>query len=174
MGLLQHIQHQISAVNDLIRINNDRVNGYEKALEGTGEPEYQKLYKQHQEQSRQYILELKELIHQLGGDPAGGTTLSGKFYRTWIDIKAKIAGKDIKSVLSDCDYGEAVAEKAYREALDDKELIWQDKAVVALLNRHLKGLMAAHTQITDHLEVINKQPVEIPKQKNDEKSTRKK
>jgi hypothetical protein len=24
MGLLQHIQHQISAVNDLIRINNDR------------------------------------------------------------------------------------------------------------------------------------------------------
>src|ERR1700742_1063061 len=149
MGQLQHIQHQISAVNDLIRINNERVNGYEKALEVATGQEYEKLFRQHQDQSRQYSLELKELVHQLGGGPAEGTALSGKFSRTWLDIKAKIAGKDIKLVLSDCQYGEAVAEKAYREALDDKELIWQDKVVVNLLSRHLKGLTAAHQHMTD-------------------------
>jgi hypothetical protein len=77
-------------------------------------------------------------------------------------------------VLSDCDYGESVAEKAYREALDDKELIWQDKTVVALLNRQLKGLIAAHSHITALLELNTKQPVEILKTTTDEKSTRKK
>ena len=174
MGQLQHIQHQISALNDLIRINNDRVNGYEKALEAAGEPEYEKLFKQHQEESRAYGLELKELIHQLGGDPAEGTTLSGKFYRTWLDLKAKIAGKDIASALSDCDYGEAVAEKAYREALDDKELIWQDKVVVALLNRHLKGLVSAHSRITDLLTITHKAPLETLKPTPNEKTARKK
>jgi uncharacterized protein (TIGR02284 family) len=148
MGTLQHIQHQISAVNDLIRINHDRVTGYEKALEGVEDSELEALFRKNLEQSQQNATELRELIHQLGGDPANGTTLSGKFYRTWLDLKAKIAGKDTPSVLAACDYGEAVAEKAYREALDDKELIWQDKQVVTLLNRHLKGLIAAHDRIT--------------------------
>ena len=149
MGTLQHIQHQISAVNDLIRINNDRVTGYQKALEGVTETELQVLFKKYFEQSRQNAVELRELIHQLGGDPASGTTLSGKFYRTWMDLKAKIAGKDTPSILAACDYGEAVAEKAYRDALDDKELIWQDKLVVSLLTRHLKGLVAAHEHISE-------------------------
>jgi uncharacterized protein (TIGR02284 family) len=149
MGTLQHIQHQISAINDLILINNDRVTGYEKALEGLAETELQVLFRKYLEQSRQNAGELRELIHQLGGDPASGTTLSGKFYRTWMDLKAKIAGKDSPSVLADCHYGEAIAEKAYRDALDDKELIWQDKLVVSLLNRHLKGLIAAHERISE-------------------------
>lgn len=156
MGMLQHIQHQISAVNDLIRINNDRVTGYEKAQEDVTEPELKALFQKYKDQSEQYGTELREQIHQLGGEPAGGTTLSGKFYRTWVDLKAKVNGKDALSVLAACAYGEEVAEKAYREALDDKELIWQDKPVAALLSRHLKGLMAAHEQITDLWQSKNK------------------
>ena len=58
-------------------------------------------------------------------------------------------GRPHPSILAACDYGEAVAEKAYRDALDDKELIWQDKLVVSLLTRHLKGLVAAHEHISE-------------------------
>lgn len=149
MGTLQHIQHQIAAINDLIRINNDRVTGYHAAYEDITEPESQEMFQKHMDQSKQYAAQLIEQIHQLGGEPASGTTLSGKFYRTWMDLKAKVTGKDILSVLAACEYGEGVAEKAYREALDDKELIWQDKPVVTLLNRHLKGLITAHERIIE-------------------------
>ncbi|HZZ75396.1 MAG TPA: PA2169 family four-helix-bundle protein [Puia sp.] len=156
MGTLQHIQHQISAVNDLIRINNDRVTGYQKAHNDVTEPELKALFEKYRAQSERFAAELREQIHQLGGEPAVGTTLSGKFYRTWLDIKSKVTGKDELSVLAACEYGENVAEKAYRDALDDKELIWQDKLIVALLNRHLKGLIAAHERITEIGQPKNK------------------
>jgi uncharacterized protein (TIGR02284 family) len=156
MGTLQHIQHQISAVNDLILINNDQVTGYQKAYDDVNELELKSLFEKYRDQSEQFAAELKEQIHQLGGEPAAGTTLSGKFYRTWLDIKAKVTGKDALSVLAACEYGQDVAEKAYRDALDDKELIWQDRPVVTLLNRHLKGLIAAHEKITDLRQPKNK------------------
>jgi uncharacterized protein (TIGR02284 family) len=149
MGTLQHIQHQIGAINDLIKINNDRVAGYQKAAAGTTDEKLQALFDQYIEQSKKYATELRDLIHHLGGDPADGTTFAGKFYRTWMDIKAKITKPGEQAILSDCEYGEDVANKAYRDALDDKELIWQDKHVVSLLDGHLKGLKASHQKIRD-------------------------
>ncbi len=156
MGTHQHIQHQISAVNDLIRINNDRVTGYQKAHDDVTEPELQSLFEQYRAQSEKFAAELREQIRQFGGEPAAGTTLSGKFYRAWVDIKAKVAGKDALSVLAACEYGEDVAEKAYRDALDDKELIWQDRPVAVLLNRHLKSLVSSHERITGLRQLKNK------------------
>jgi uncharacterized protein (TIGR02284 family) len=147
MVKLQHIQHQISAINDLIKINNDRISGYEKALEGNEDAALVPVFTGYADQSKKYTAELEALIHSLGGEPAAGTTLAGKFYRTWVDIKSKVTGKDKKSVLGDCEYGEEVANKAYRDALDDKELIWEDKQVVNLLSGHLKGLKTAYENI---------------------------
>ncbi|WP_461453300.1 ferritin-like domain-containing protein [Mucilaginibacter sp.] len=147
MGILQHIEHQISALNDLIKINNDRITGYEKAIEGTEDPTLKKLFEDYADDSKKYNSELKDHIHVLGGDPASGTTIAGKFYHTWIDVKARFTKKDAVSILSDCEYGEDVANAAYRNAADDKELIWKDETVVSLLSHHLKELKASHDNI---------------------------
>jgi len=149
MGTLQHVQHQISAVNDLIRINNDRVTGYKRALEDISQPQCQELFQKFLQQSQHHIAELQELIHLFGGEAASGTTMSGKFYRTWLDLKTKFGGNGILSVLDNCEHGEEVTENAYREAIDDKELIWQDKRVETLLDNHLNTLIAAHAQIRE-------------------------
>ena len=149
MGILQHIEHQISALNDLIKINNDRVTGYQKAIEGTEEQKLKKLFADYIEDSKKYIGDLSEHLHVLGGDPASGTTIAGKYYHTWIDVKAKFAKKDTVSILSDCEYGEDVANAAYRNALDDKELIWKDERIVSILSRHLKELKASHDHIKE-------------------------
>ncbi|OJW13421.1 PA2169 family four-helix-bundle protein [Mucilaginibacter sp. 44-25] len=147
MGTLQHIQHQISALNDLIKINNDRIAGYQKAIEGTDDTGLKTVFEGYIDQSNGYVNELNDYIHHLGGSPADGTTLSGKFYHAWMDVKAAFTKKDNHSVLSDCEYGEDVAKSAYRKALDDKELIWEDAKVVALLNNHLNGLKISHDAI---------------------------
>jgi uncharacterized protein (TIGR02284 family) len=147
MGILQHIEHQISALNDLIKINNDRITGYQKAIEGTDDQTLKKLFAEYIDDSKKYNTDLTDHIHVLGGDPASGTTIAGKFYHAWIDVKAKFTKKDAVSILSDCEYGEDVANAAYRNASDDKELIWKDDRVVSLLSRHLKELKASHDNI---------------------------
>ena len=88
MGILQHIEHQISALNDLVKINNDRVTGYEKAIEGVTDPDLKMLFTEYIDDSKKYIAELRDHLHVLGGDPSTGTTLAGKFYHTWIDVKS--------------------------------------------------------------------------------------
>lgn len=147
MGILQHIEHQISALNDLVKINNDRVSGYEKASEGLNDDELKQLFAGYIEDSKKYNDELRDHIHVLGGDPSTGTTLAGKFYHAWIDVRAKFSVKDTHSILSDCEYGEDIANAAYRNALDDKELIWKDDKVVTMLSRQLKELKNAHDNI---------------------------
>lgn len=160
MGTLQHIQHQISALNDLIKINNDRIAGYQKGIEGTEDPSLKSVFEGYQDQSRGYVNELNDYIHNLGGSPTDGTTLSGKFYHAWMDVKSAFAKKDNLSVLSDCEYGEDVAKTAYRKALEDKELIWEDQQVLTLLNTHMDGLKLAHDAIKalrDSTAVADKQ-----------------
>ena len=147
MGVLQHIQHQISALNDLIKINNDRIAGYEKANEATDETGLNLLFNEYIDQSKNYVSEIRDYIHVLGGSPTDGTTLSGKFYHAWMDVKAPFVNKDRHGILADCEYGEDVAKKAYRSALDDKELIWEDDKVVDLLTNQLDGLKIAHDTV---------------------------
>jgi uncharacterized protein (TIGR02284 family) len=147
MGTLQHVQHQISALNDLIKINNDRITGYQKAIEGTEDGSLKRVFEGYADQSRGYVNQLNDYIHLLGGSPAEGTTLSGKFYYAWMDVKSAFGKKDNHSILSDCEYGEDIAKSAYRKALDDKELIWEDEKVLALLNSHMDGLKIAHDAI---------------------------
>ena len=149
MGILQHIEHQISALNDLVRINNDRITGYEKAIEGAIDADLKKLFTEYIEDSKKYNAELRDHLHVLGGDPSTGTTIAGKFYHTWIDVRAKFSAKDRQSILSDCEYGEDVANTAYRNALDDKELIWKDDKVVTMLSHQLKELKVSHDHIKE-------------------------
>jgi hypothetical protein len=67
-------------LNDLIRINHDRVVGYEKALEElkAGDADLKTLFQRYITESRQYAQELTQEVSRLGGDPAEGTTNSGK------------------------------------------------------------------------------------------------
>jgi len=155
MGVLQHVQHQISALNDLIKINNDRVAGYQKAIEATDEAGLNLLFNEYIDQSKNYVNEIRDYIHVLGGDPTEGTSLSGKFYQAWMDVKSVFGSKDNHSILSDCEYGEDIAKKAYRAALDDKELIWEDEQVVVLLNNHLEGLKKAHGAVKSLRDTVN-------------------
>ena len=147
MGILQHIEHQISALNDLVKINNDRISGYQKAAESTSDDDLKRLFLGYIDDSKKYNAELRDHIHVLGGDPSTGTTLSGKFYQAWIDVRAKFSIKDRHSILADCEYGEDIANAAYRNALDDKELIWKDDRVVTMLSHQLKELKSAHDNI---------------------------
>lgn len=129
----------IDLLNDLIKINNDRMTGYEKAIEDTNpsDSELKSLFKRMMEGSYENKQELIKEVQKNGGNSdAHDTTTSGKLHRMWIDLKSTFTGKDETSVLESCEFGEDAAQKAYHEALtssvsmpeDTREIIRSQKA----------------------------------------------
>jgi len=112
-------------LNDLIQINNDRIEGYERAAKETAveDADLRSLFLSMASESRRYVNELSQYVAQAGEEPAEGTTARGKIYRAWMDVKATFTGKDRKAILASCEYGEDAAQRAYEGALaTDAEL----------------------------------------------------
>jgi uncharacterized protein (TIGR02284 family) len=128
-------------LNDLIKINNDRVEGYERAVEDTRDKDVdlQAIFHRMADESKQYASELESEVRKTGGDVATDTTVSGKIYRVWMDFKSAISGKARKSILESCEYGEDAAQKAYEEALkSDAELPAEIRQVIVNQKAALK------------------------------------
>jgi uncharacterized protein (TIGR02284 family) len=141
-------------LNDLIQINNDRVVGYEKAIDElkTEDADLKMLFQRYTLESKQFSSELTQEVNRLGGDPSDGTTNSGKIYRVWMDLKAAISGKDRKTILDNCEFGEDAAQKAYDIALNAdvdleptlRELIVRQKAQLRIGHDEVKRLRDLH------------------------------
>ena len=148
---MERNEKTIGILNDLIRINHDRVVGYEKAIEELkdADTDLSTLFHRYITESRGYADELTHEVTRLGGDPAEGTTNSGKIYRVWMDLKAAVTGHDRKTVLENCEFGEDAAQKAYDMALntDDanyeaplRDLIVRQKAQLKVGHDEVKRL----------------------------------
>lgn len=144
---MENKENTIDVLNDLVQINNDRIEGYEKAIEDSksGTDNYDSLFNQMIQQSRNYKAELVNQINILGGDAdINSTTNSGKIYRGWMDLKSTFQGKTNKSALELSEFGEDAAQKAYKEALDEDDL---SPAVRQLLENQKMNLKQSHDKI---------------------------
>lgn len=145
----------IDVINDLIKINNDRVAGFEKAgtdLENDDNgliPVFNKLAGE----SQQYVAELTDIARQHGDVVAEGTSTSGDLHRAWIDIKATFTGHDLLAVLNECERGEDAAKAAYRDALDpENELNFE---LTQVLQRQQQGINEGHDLIKSLRDQVN-------------------
>lgn len=113
----------IEVLNDLIRINLDRIAVYEKAVESIeeGEATLRALFNQLSDESQRINEELSQAVLAVGGGPAEDGTLSGKIYHMWIEIKDSFSGDDVKSTMESCEFGEHAAQKAYAEAVKESK-----------------------------------------------------
>jgi uncharacterized protein (TIGR02284 family) len=137
----------IDVVNDLIKINNDRVAGFEKAgtdLENDDNGLIA-VFNKLAGESQQYAAELTGIAQQYGSEPAEGTSTSGDLHRAWIDIKATFTGHDLLAVLNECERGEDAAKTAYRDALDPENEL--DFELTLVLQRQQQGINEGHDLI---------------------------
>jgi uncharacterized protein (TIGR02284 family) len=136
-------------LNDLLQINNDRIVGYEKAIEEL-EPkdsDLKALFVRMIGESHKLKLALATEVQALGKDAETGTTNSGKLYRAWMDVKAVFTGHDRKTILDNCENGEDAAQRAYKEALAEENLsahlrtlLTEQKAQLRLSHDEIKAL----------------------------------
>src|ERR1044071_1170529 len=112
---MEYSQATIEILNDLIQINNDRITGYERAIEELTQKDsdLKVIFASMIDQSREARNALGKEVQVLGADMDKGTTNSGKIYRAWMDVKAVFTGHDRNTVLSNCEFGEDAAQKAY-------------------------------------------------------------
>ena len=142
-------------LNDLILINNDRIAGYEKAIdELKSRDDYQSqdidltvLFERMIDESRELRNALGKEVQVLGGEMAEGTMTSGKIYRAWMDVKTFFTGKDRHAILEACETGEDSAQKGYQAALEEddlpeflRETITNQKAVLKRSHDEIKAL----------------------------------
>jgi len=151
---MQTNEKLIDVLNDLIRINNDRVSGYEKASSETEsiDVDLRAIFMGYANDSQKYANELGLEVKRLGGDSADGTTGLVKIYRAWMDVKSTFTGQDRQAILSSCEYGEDQAQKAYADALasdaemnaDIRQLITTQKAALKKSHDIIKKYRDAH------------------------------
>lgn len=109
----------IEVLNSLIEINNDRIKGYETAINETEETDIKSLFSQFVKTSQWCKSELVNEVEKLGGTPTEETTTSGKLFRVWMDFKSSVTGNDREAILNSCEYGESVASETYNDVLSD-------------------------------------------------------
>jgi uncharacterized protein (TIGR02284 family) len=111
------IAKTIEALNTLIVINNDRIEGYKTATAEAKETDLKELFSNLTQTSIDCKKELTAEVIRLGGTPDEGTRISGKFFRAWMDIKAALSTNDRKTILESCEFGEDAALNTYKKVL---------------------------------------------------------
>lgn len=134
----------ISGLNNLIQINNDRIQGYLTAAKETDDADLKEVFSEMMQTSQECRRELSQEVSRLGGTPIEGTTVSGKFYRAWMDVKAALSAKDRKAILNSCEFGEDVAVKTYEEEMESNHL---GDDVKSLVSEQYRKIKAGHDKI---------------------------
>lgn len=136
----------IEVLNDLVAINNDRVTGYEKAIDETkdADSDLKSLFTSMIDESRKIRLALANEVQSLGGEYDRGTTAAGKLYRAWMDVRAVFTGHDRHTVLANCERGEDAAQNAYKDALKGKNV---PAYIRTMLEEQKQTLRGSHDKI---------------------------
>ena len=140
-------------LNDLIKINYDRIEGYRKAADESKQQDIDlhAVFTKMADESRLNVSALNGRVKELGGDPEHGSTTLGKIYRAWMDVKATFTGKDRTSIIAACEFGEDQAQKAYEEALatdadmdtETRQLISSQKEILKKSHDAIKAMRDA-------------------------------
>jgi len=153
---MENQEELVGVLNDLIQINNDRVVGYERAIKESKDMDVDliAIFNEMANQSRQYAAQLTQEVSRFGGDPAKNTTMSGKVYRVWMDLKAAITGKDRETILGNCEYGEDVAQRAYDAAIESDA--YMSAEVRQMITSQKSNLKTSHDLIKKYRDLHEK------------------
>jgi uncharacterized protein (TIGR02284 family) len=152
---MENHQKIAAVVEDLVKINNDRIEGYQKAAKQTDEADLKELFDTMIADSRHFTVELNKYLRDMGEDRERDTTLAGKIYRTWMDVKVSFGGADRHAILASCEYGEDAAQKSYRQAMEQSYLPEDLRAIIRQQQNKLK---ASHDNIRHmrDVEAVNR------------------
>ena len=133
----------ISTLNDLIETCKDGEEGFRVCAEDISDNQLKTLFLDRAQSCAHAARELQEQVLSLGGKPEDSSSVSSSLHRRWVDIKAAVTGKDDEAILNECERGEDVAVKSYRQALE-KDL---PPSIRSIVDRQFQGVQRNHDQV---------------------------
>lgn len=143
----------ISVLNDLLKIINDRLEGFEKVEGKVWEMNHdlQDDYEQMTSRSKMMKNQIINLIKDRGGEANDSASISGSIHRAWIDIKNSVLIDNLQeSTLENVLFGEEVAIKSYQEALDSRDLDEESSKIVSEQLKDIKDYYRQFKGILDN------------------------
>ena len=138
----------LELLNDLILINNDRIEGYEKSLKELKESgehtDWEQMFLRFIDDSRRYKMQIGAEVQALGKDMEQGTSASGKLHRAWIAVKETFTGHDVHNLLEEIERGEDAIKNAYVDALNSDDL---PAYIIDMLDEQMQEILDAHDEI---------------------------
>ena len=111
--------HQtIEKLNELAETIKDSEEGYRTAADGVNDQTTKTLFERYAEQRHRMNEDLKHCIRQMGAEPPVGGSVEGRIYRIWSGVKSALSRDDVLAMLEECERGEDITKKEFREALD--------------------------------------------------------
>lgn len=145
----------LSVLNDLIRVNIDRITAFEKAAheEKSSGLEIRDTFYRLATESRSYVNDLHAEVIRLGGAPVTQSTIAGALYLHWLNGKVNYGGETLASLGEACVHGEELVQRIYRHALDSGAL---PKGLDQLVEAQLWSLERAHERLVKAMGEMKK------------------
>ena len=131
-------------LNDLIRAGRDAEHGFLAAADSVPEPELVEIFSEYALQRAKFVVELQDRVRALRADPEFAGSIGGDVHRAWMGLKAAIESNEVHAILSECERGEDMAVRAYRDGLRERDVDAQTREIV---QRQYEAVQATHDRI---------------------------
>ena len=132
-----------STLNQLIQTCKDGEKGFRTAAEAVNDPNLRHLFESYSQQRSEFASELELEVQRMDKEPAQEGHISAALHRGWMDLKAAVTGQDEGVIIAECERGEDLAVKAYRQALS----VPLPPDLKAVVERQLIKIQEAHDQV---------------------------
>ncbi len=131
--------HVTEVLNDLVKINSDRIIRYQKALDKSNlDSDLQCVFQKIISESKKHKDQLLKKMDELGITPQDVFAISGQIHRAWMDLCVVFTGSTRKGIMASCLYNEDIIRHAYNAALSTDLNLFED--IRDLIERQLKTI----------------------------------
>ena len=134
-------QEEVSVLNDLLHITNDRIEGFAK-VEGKIWESYPAVKDDYARMNSLATImknELIDLIQDDGGKPEDRASVAGAIHRAWIDVKNSFSiGNTEESTIENVVFGEKAAVDTYQKAIESGKLSEKSLNIVSEQLKNIK------------------------------------
>lgn len=152
LTIYKNVEKTVVVLNDLLKINNDRIACYEQALNDNVylDTDLKNIFKEIISEANEYKSELMDKVKSLAHDPKNKVTISGILHRAWMELKMTIIGNTRSSIIKFCMYNEEIALQTYQAALNVSDRINED--VTELIEQQQRSLRRTYELIRNYKE----------------------
>jgi uncharacterized protein (TIGR02284 family) len=134
----------ILVLNDLLLAARDAEKGFQAAADNAREPELIELFASYTLQRAKFAKELEQRLHTLRTEPVNLPNPGAALHRAWMGMTAMLDPNESHGLLAECERGEDMAVKAYRMALNERDI---DDISRGIIQRQYEFVQAAHDRI---------------------------